>query len=97
MYILFFGQTEVSDLVESILDENIWRFEIAVDDVEFSKIFETFAYLPQHLQNLLFFLLLFFFFAAIQQISEVSSATVLGHYVEIAIVLDVWVVTWKAS
>jgi hypothetical protein len=87
VHVFTFGESEVRDLVEPLMDEDVRGLEVAVDDVEFSQITEPLADLPEHVQYLLL-PLLHILLVRIQEIPEIAASAILGDNVEEAIVLD---------
>lgn len=48
MKLLSPGHSEICDLEDPVVEENVCRFEIAMDYGEFVEIRETLAYLEEH-------------------------------------------------
>ena len=91
------GQAEISDLIKSVLQENVGRLEIPVNNIESPQIPESLANLPKHVQNLLLLILIAVLVAVVEKRAQISSFAVLGHNIKVAIVLNASLFTWNAS
>lgn len=67
MHHLALGQAEVSYLVESVLQENVGRLEIPMDDIKSPQIPKSLADLPKHIQYLLLLIRVIFLVAVIEK------------------------------
>ena len=68
------------------MDQDVGRFQVAMNNIKFSQIFEPLADLPEHIEDNLFF---FFhiFFITVQKISQITASAVLRNDIEKSIVL----------
>lgn len=87
MNVFLLGQSKVSYFVESLVNQDVRRFQISVDDVVFLEVLKTLANLPKHIQDFPFLLLLFLLVIAIQQIPEIASSAKLSDDIKEAVVL----------
>ena len=58
MELLGARHSEIRDLVDSVMDEDVCGLEIAMDDVEFAEVLETCADLEEHIDKLLLSLII---------------------------------------
>lgn len=87
MHHLATGESEVSDLVLPSLQQDVGGFQIAMDDVEAPQVTKALADLPEHIQYFPLPLRTLLLIAALQQVPEVASLAILGHDVEISVIL----------
>lgn len=67
MHHLTFGQAEVSNLVKSVLQENVGRLEVSMNDIESPQIPESLTDLPKHIQYFFLLIRVIFLVAVIKE------------------------------
>lgn len=86
------GQAEVPDLVPSLVDHDVRRLQVAVDDVVLTQILKPTTHLRHHLYNLLLLLLhrlLIRLITVLKHVPQIPTFTILRHDIKESIILHV--------
>jgi hypothetical protein len=90
MQLIGLRNSEIGDLIDSVVEEDVGGFEVPVDDVELAEVDEPLAYLEEHVDEFVELaiglaipgILILLLTALLEVVAQIAAVAVLGDNVE---------------